>query len=178
LSLLGIFAELRVFDLSSERAQQFLAQQALLVPKARTASSLADALQGADVALFATTSSTPYVKDEALLKDCRLILHVSLRDIDAKVLGSCVNVTDDREHVLRENTSLHRLAVSNPDREAVDADLGDVIWGTAVIPDDRVIAFSPFGLGVLDVALASSVLHDAARDGGTTQINRFFHSEN
>ena len=130
------------------------------------------------MALFATTASEPYLEDAALLAGCKVVLHVSLRDISALVLAQCFNVADDRAHVVREQTSLHRLSLSQPERSPVDAELGDILWGGVDPPVDRPIAFSPFGLGVLDIALANHILVKALAERTTTPILNFYDLAN
>jgi N-[(2S)-2-amino-2-carboxyethyl]-L-glutamate dehydrogenase len=177
LSYLGLvldLSEIRAFDLVDARAQAFAASFSSAADVVRTCGSLDDALAGTDVALFATTAPKPYLDDATVLAGCKVVLHVSLRDISERVLSQCFNVSDDRAHVLREETSLHRLARSRPGTEAVDADLGDVLWGGVAVPRDTTVVFSPFGLGVLDIALASSIFANALEDGTTTTAYDFY----
>lgn len=60
-------------------------------------------------------------------------------------------------------------------RSFIDGTLYDVLEGTVEVPTDRPVVFSPFGLGVLDIALGRYV-HDRLRDtGGLGVIDGFFH---
>lgn len=176
LKLLVDFAEVRVFDLVGDRAAKFVSDPLVASGNARNFATLEQALAGSDVALFATTASEPYIHDAAILADCKLLLHVSLRDISEQVLTELFNVSDDRDHVLREHTSLHRLSLLRTDVSAVDAELGDILWGEAGLPVGKPIAFSPFGLGVLDIALASHIFTKGQAEGTTTVLSSFYDS--
>jgi ornithine cyclodeaminase len=68
--------------------------------------------------------------------------------------------------------------MSQPGRPAVDAELGDILWGGVDPPVDKPIAFSPFGLGVLDIGLANQLLLKAIADGTTTPVAHFYDPEN
>lgn len=168
--------ELNAFDTVAERAQRFVADYEPSMLRARVASTMEDAIVHSDVVIFATTASAPYLEDPHLLDGCRLVLHVSLRDIGEGVIGRYFNVVDDEDHVLREQTSIHRCSIANPHRRVVDAELGDLLWGGKPCPASGTIVFSPFGLGILDIALAKSLLEQALASGRATSIEGFFES--
>lgn len=163
----------RAFDIDSDRALAFISRSCV-APWGSVATSIEDALRGSDLAIFATTASEPYVLNWDIISHCKLVLHISLRDLGEKVIARCFNVTDDEQHVLRELTSLHRLALAHPEANAVDTTLGSILWGNAVVPHGRPIAFSPFGLGVLDIVLANHVYKAALDAGDISIIQNFF----
>jgi ornithine cyclodeaminase len=105
-----------------------------------------------------------------------LVLHLSLRDLAPEIILSSVNVVDDVDHCLRANTSPHLAEQQAGHRDFVHATLPDVLTGTAVLPDDRPVVFSPFGLGVLDLALARHV-HDELEAGGELRTVPGFFDE-
>jgi ornithine cyclodeaminase/alanine dehydrogenase-like protein (mu-crystallin family) len=53
--------------------------------------------------------------------------------------------------------------------------LGDILLGNVPLPlrDERRMIFSPFGLGVLDLAVADLVQKEIAKDGGGTRVESF-----
>lgn len=171
----GGLSSLRIYDVLEDRklemARTFSGE---FCPDVTVASSVKEALGSADIAIFATTAATPHVTAISDLGACRLVLHISLRDLSPEVLDKCSNVVDDPEHVLRERTSLHLQALANPEHHAIWGGLGDFIWGHRPLPADRPVVFSPFGLGVLDVAVAQYVLDRARQSSHVTEIPNFF----
>ncbi|MGA8476094.1 MAG: hypothetical protein WB681_13670 [Candidatus Cybelea sp.] len=162
-----------VFDVEEDRARSFAASVDALRPVV-VAPSLAEAAAACDVLVFATTASVPYVHDAATLSSAKVVLHVSLRDISEHVIADFYNVTDDKDHVLRENTSLYRLASVCPNKAAVDAELGDLLWGGVPLPTTGTTVVSPFGIGTLDVALGSAVFECAVQLGQAVRVTEFF----
>ena len=53
--------------------------------------------------------------------------------------------------------------------------LADVMTGRVTPPTDRPLVFSPFGLGVLDLAVGTYVYDETARSGRLHVIADFFH---
>lgn len=134
-----------------------------------------DAVRSADLIVFATTAGTPHVHDVAWFSHAPTVLHVSLRDLAPEVILDSFNVLDDVEHCLRADTSPHLAEQRTGSRGFVDGVLADVLTGNLVPPPDRTIVFSPFGLGVLDLAVGQFV-YEAARQAETLhELPGFFH---
>ena len=57
----------------------------------------------------------------------------------------------------------------------VHGSLGDILLGKVNLPerDDRKMIFTPFGLGVLDLAVADFVLNALTEDGGGILVKSF-----
>jgi N-[(2S)-2-amino-2-carboxyethyl]-L-glutamate dehydrogenase len=53
--------------------------------------------------------------------------------------------------------------------------LEDVMAGRVTVPADRPLVFSPFGLGVLDLAVGKYVYDQVARSGRLRVVDDFFH---
>jgi N-[(2S)-2-amino-2-carboxyethyl]-L-glutamate dehydrogenase len=47
--------------------------------------------------------------------------------------------------------------------------------GRVAVPADRPVVFSPFGLGVLDLAVGKYVYDRVAANGGLHVVDDFFH---
>jgi len=116
---------------------------------------------GVDVMIIATTALRPYIADLGGAPP-RLLLHVSLRDLMPELLAGCCNVVDDVDHVCREHTSIHLAAQQLGHRRFVHATLGQLIRrDRAVKVGGMPVVFSPFGLGILDVAVGGFVYERA-----------------
>jgi len=141
----------------------------------RVATSLEEVLRECPIVAFGTTAITPYVDDLDACPAGATILHVSLRDLKAGAIISNHNIVDDLDHVNRAATSIHLASEQEGNTDFVHSSLGDILLGNANLPerDDRKVIFSPFGLGVLDLAVADLVQKTLAEDGGGTLIKSF-----
>ena len=165
------------FDLDPSRADVFGEALLAQIPGANftVASSLQALLGACPMVAFATTAIEPYLDDIDTCPAGATILHVSLRDLSANVILSNHNVVDDLDHVNRAATSIHLASERVGNTDFVHSSLGDLLLGNAQLPerDERKIIFSPFGLGVLDLAVADLVLDKIARAGGGTLVESF-----
>ena len=89
------------------------------------------------------------------------VLHLSLRDICVNVILASQNIVDDVDHCLKANTSLHLAEMATGNRDFVAGTLVDVLDKKLKLDRDRPRIFSPFGLGVLDLAVGDLVLEKA-----------------
>lgn len=133
-----------------------------------------DLMTAADLIVLATTAATPHVTDPTLFAHNPLVLHVSLRDLSPEVVLSSWNLTDDVEHCMKAATSLHLTEQLTGNREFVAGELPDVLAGRVTCPPDRPAVFSPFGLGVLDLALGRYVYDRVAEAGLVRPVPGFF----
>jgi ornithine cyclodeaminase/alanine dehydrogenase-like protein (mu-crystallin family) len=104
-----------------------------------------------------------------------LVLHVSLRDLAPEVLLASTNVVDDVDHCLKANTSPHLTEQRTGSRDFLLGTLDDVMAGRVIVPAGRPVIFSPFGLGVLDLAVGKYVYDKVASFGDLHIIDGFFH---
>lgn len=165
------------FDLDPARAEVFGEALLALRPGAdfRAAGSLRELLGECPMVAFGTTAITPYVDDLDACPADATILHISLRDLKARVILSNHNVVDDLDHVNRAATSIHLASEQEGHTDFVHSSLGDILLGKASLPerDGRKFIFTPFGLGVLDLAVADLVMKTLAEDGGGTLVESF-----
>ncbi|MER6448640.1 2,3-diaminopropionate biosynthesis protein SbnB [Streptomyces venezuelae] len=161
-----------VFDLHAESAQnlaRFATEELGL--QAKPIGSLSEALT-AQTVITTTTAGTPYIGQ--LLRPGQLALNISLRDFQPEVILAASNYFDDVEHCMKANTSPHLAEQVSGGRDFVSGTLADVLRGRTQPQANRGLVFSPFGLGVLDLAVGQYVL-DAAREKGlTVEIPDFF----
>ncbi|MEU3622974.1 2,3-diaminopropionate biosynthesis protein SbnB [Amycolatopsis coloradensis] len=171
------FDSVAVHDLSAEHAEGFRGYLAGAAPdvEVTVASSAEDLIRDSDVVVFTTTAGKPHVLDPELFSHNPLVLHLSLRDLSPEIILSATNVLDDVEHCLKADTSPHLAEQASGNRDFVHATLCQVMNGQAELPADRPIVFSPFGLGVLDLAVGLHV-HDEVRVAGELAVvEDFFH---
>ena len=167
-------------DLFPERAK------ALGHPVAETAR---EAVEGAGLVVCTTTTTEGYIAMDWLAPGA-LIAHVSLDDVLPEVvLGADLLVVDDWDLVAADDRRIvgrmwRTGEVTGPRGErfdpaaggegrAVDTTLADLVAGThpgRARPEDVVLS-NPFGMGVLDVALAARVLDDAVAEGRGTELS-------
>ena len=165
------------FDLDQSRAEAFGREVLSLRTSAEfsVAENLDDVLSECDIVAFGTTAISPYVQNLDACPDGATILHVSLRDLEADAVIANHNIVDDLDHVNRAATSIHLASQQLGHTDFVQASLGDILLGNSPLPDHdtRKIIFSPFGLGVLDLAVADLVMNSLAESGGGTRVGAF-----
>jgi 2,3-diaminopropionate biosynthesis protein SbnB len=142
--------------------------------RSQVASGLAEALGGADLAILATTAATPYISDPAAFRPGQVVLNISLRDIDPVLIAGADNILDDIEHCLKAGTSPHLAVEQFGHRAFITGTLAQVITRAVTTDPERPVIFSPFGLGVLDLAVGSLVYREAVRRGEAVAIPDFF----
>jgi ornithine cyclodeaminase len=135
---------------------------------------LEDAICDASLILFTTTTSEPYLADERLFEHCPTVLHLSLRDICVNVILASQNIVDDVDHCLKARTSLHLSEMATGGRSFVSGTLVDVLEKKVKPDRARPRIFSPFGLGVLDIAVGSFVLKSAVSSNTAIALPDFF----
>ncbi|MCX5530548.1 2,3-diaminopropionate biosynthesis protein SbnB [Streptomyces sp. NBC_00006] len=171
------FEDTGVHDVSAESAAGFRGYLERAGTKGRitvheTAESL---IRTSDLAVFATVTAKPHIHDPAWFAHHPLVLHVSLRDLAPEILLESANFVDDIEHCLKADTSPHLAEQLTGGRDFIDGTLDDVLTGRVDVPGDRTVVFSPFGLGVLDLAVGRYVHDEVARRGHLHVVDGFFH---
>lgn len=142
--------------------------------RASVAEDRAAAGADADVVVLATTAGVPYITDPDEFRPGQVVLNISLRDLSPRVIAASVNVVDDVEHCLKADTSPHLTEQELGHRDFIAGTLAQVIAGEVDIDRSRTVVFSPFGLGILDLAVGLSIYRTAIADGSATEIEDFF----
>ena len=159
--------EITVFDTDADRAASFAEKCQEIKPvKANQAATIDEALAAQKLISFATTAIEPHTGLDAC-QPGTVVLHLSLRDLYADAIVAARNIVDDADHVCREGTSLYLAEQQTGSRAFIDAPIGALLRGTAKLDrtPDELVVYSPFGLGVLDMALAAYVRTEAERRG-------------
>ncbi|MCW2695353.1 MAG: ornithine cyclodeaminase/mu-crystallin [Modestobacter sp.] len=170
------FDEIGVYDLSADSAAGFRGHLEASGSGARVTvhDSPEQLVRGSDLVVFATVAGTPHVTDVSWFDHAPLVLHVSLRDLSPEVLLAATNVVDDADHCLRADTSPHLAEQLTGNRDFLLGTLDDVLAGRVTVPADGTVIFSPFGLGVLDLAVGKFVYDEVSRSGGLQVVEDFF----
>ncbi|WP_328493234.1 2,3-diaminopropionate biosynthesis protein SbnB [Streptomyces sp. NBC_00414] len=171
------FEETGVYDLSADSAAGFSGYLERSGAKGRTTvhDSAESLVRSSDLLVFATVAGAPHIHEPAWFDHAPLVLHVSLRDLAPEILLASANFVDDIEHCLKAETSPHLAERLTGGRDFIDGTLDDVLSGRVTVPADRTAVFSPFGLGVLDLAVGKFVHDEVARRGEPHVVDGFFH---
>src|SRR6476620_5251967 len=172
-----LFDAVGVHDLSGDHAAGF----AGYIEQSDTASRIAvydraeELISSSDLVVFATVAAEPHVQEVSWFDHHPVVLHVSLRDLAPQILLASTNVVDDVEHCLKADTSPHLVEQLTGNRDFLLGTLDDVMAGRVTVPPDGTVVFSPFGLGVLDLAVGQFVYDEVGRSGGLHVVDDFFH---
>jgi len=174
------FDEIGLFDLSADSAAGFHGYLDRTGSGGRVTvhGSAEDLIRASDLVVFATVAGAPHVHDPSWFAHNPLVLHVSLRDLSPEIILGSTNILDDVEHCLKADTSPHLAEQLTGNREFIAGTLDDVMCGRVGLPTDRPVVFSPFGLGVLDLAVGKHVYDTVTRSGDLQVIDGFFHDLN
>jgi N-[(2S)-2-amino-2-carboxyethyl]-L-glutamate dehydrogenase len=132
-------------------------------------------IRSSDMVVFTTVAGEPHVTDVSWFAHNPVVLHVSLRDLAPEILLASTNILDDIEHCMKANTSPHLAEQLTGNRDFLNGTLDDVMAGRLLVPPDRTVVFSPFGLGVLDLAVGKYVYDEVVRSGELRIVDDFFY---
>jgi N-[(2S)-2-amino-2-carboxyethyl]-L-glutamate dehydrogenase len=169
--------EVRLYDKSPLESKKFrntacrpeLHRTVTVVP------DMAQLLGASDLIVFTTVASAPHIADAALFEHNPVALHISLRDLAPEILLRSQNVVDDVEHVMKANTSPHLTEQQTGNRNFVTGTLAEIMLGQRSVNRSRPIIFSPFGMGILDVAVGKWVYDQAVAAGQDLRLSDFFY---
>ncbi|MFC6064243.1 2,3-diaminopropionate biosynthesis protein SbnB [Streptomyces ochraceiscleroticus] len=171
------FEEIGVHDVSADSAAGFRTylEQSGTSGRITIHDSAEQLIRLSDLVIFATVAGRPHVSDVSWFAHHPLVLHVSLRDLAPQIVLASANIVDDVEHCLKADTSPHLAEQLSGGRDFLHGTLAEVMAGQVRPPADRPLVFSPFGLGVLDLAVGKYVYDEVVRSGELHVIDGFFH---
>ena len=171
------FDEVGVHDLSADSAAGFRGylEQVGTAGRVTVYDSAEELIGSSDLVVFATVAAQPHVSDPSWFAHNPVVLQISLRDLAPEILLASTNVVDDIEHCLKADTSPHLVEQLTGNRDFLLGTLDDVMAGRVSVPADRPVIFSPFGLGVLDLAVGKYVYDKVVSAGDLHVIDDFFH---
>jgi len=169
--------EVRLYDKSPVESEKF--RNTACRPEHHRAVTvvpeLTQLMRASDLILFTTVASTPYVADASLFEHNPVVLHISLRDLAPEILLGSQNVVDDIDHVMKANTSPHLAEQKTGNRNFVTGTLADIMRGRRSVNRSCPIIFSPFGMGILDLAVGKWVYEQALASGQELRLSDFFY---
>ncbi|WOX25999.1 2,3-diaminopropionate biosynthesis protein SbnB [Streptomyces solicathayae] len=166
--------EYRVFDRIAEYGERLTGYIGTLGAEATLAPSLEACVEGAELVVFATTAAEPYVTAPDAFAAGQNVLNISLRDLGPELVAESHNLVDDIDHCLTANTSPHLAEQKYGHRDFIDGTLAELLRGDVTLTADKPRIFSPFGLGVLDLAVGMHVYQEALRSEEAVEIPGFF----
>src|SRR3989454_1628361 len=169
--------EVRLHDRSPLESEKFR-NTACCLEQHRTVTvvpDVAELVRACDLIVFTTVASSPHIVDAALFEHNPVVLHISLRDLAPAILLRSQNVVDDVEHVMKANTSPHLAEQQTGNRSFVTGTLADIMTGHQSVERSRPIIFSPFGMGILDLAVGKWVYEQAVASGREMRLSDFFY---
>jgi N-[(2S)-2-amino-2-carboxyethyl]-L-glutamate dehydrogenase len=170
-----------LFDLDRERAIRFGQRLGAIYSdsEVEVISDIPGVLRACPLVSFATTAIRPHIADLSMCPPGATLLHISLRDLTPEAILSCDNVVDDVAHVLRAQTSVHLAEQLTGSQDFIRCTLADVLRDRATPRRDEtsITVFSPFGLGVLDLAVGKLALDRGRSVGLGIRISPFFPAD-
>ena len=165
------------FDLDEGRASSFKqqCQEKFTGVEVEVVKDLKEVITNSKLISFATTAAQPYIDAEERFAPGSVVLHISLRDLPPQIILSGDNIVDDVDHVCRAQTSIHLTEQLVGHRDFIRCTLADILRGhaSARASDESVAIFSPFGLGVLDIAVSKLALDLGTTQGRGTTVKSF-----
>lgn len=171
-------ANVNLYDLSPERAEQFKSKilQFKSDLNVKISQSFSEVKERSPIISLATTAVNPHLNSLEKCWENAVILHISLRDFLPEVILQSDNVVDDIEQVCSNNTTLHLTEQQVGDRHFIRGTLGAIFNEKipSYNPQKSVSIFHPFGLGILDMAVAKLTQTLAGERKFGTIIPSFF----
>ena len=142
--------------------------------RSSVSATLTDAVAAAELVILATTASEPHIVDHGVLVPGQTVLNVSLRDIGPDIIAESHNILDDVEHCLNAGTSPELAVRKFGHRDFIDGTIAEALLGQVVLGRDKPLVFSPFGLGVLDIAVGLEIFTIGTEHGLVQAVPDFF----
>lgn len=161
---------------SDAASAQALASHAMARAGSGEVNTLGAAL-ACDIVVFATNAGVPYVTAQQSFRAGQIVLNISLRDLAPELLVDANNLFDDVDHCMKANTSPHLAEQLTGGRDFVSGTLAQLIRAEIALDAGRPVIYSPFGMGILDLALGKSIYDEARKNGLDTAIPNFFGEE-
>jgi 2,3-diaminopropionate biosynthesis protein SbnB len=170
---------IQLYDLSRERAAVFQRKGAELAGRRsiQIVETGGELFARSDIISIATTALAPHLKSLGGVSNDSVILHTSLRDFLPQAVQEADNVVDDVEHACSNNSSLDLTAREQGNHDFIRTTIGAILKGAQPARvEGKPVMFSPFGLGILDVAVAHLTVSLARKEQKGRSITNFLPS--
>lgn len=167
---------IKLFDLNPQACIKLKEKINQINPtiKVETHTELKKLITESDLIFLSTTSITPYITEVSWFNHNPIILNISLRDLAPEILITSNNIVDDITHVLNANTSPDLTKQKYGHADFINSTVSELIENYNKFDNTKPIIFSPMGMGILDLAVASYI-YDKAKDYNLTiKIPNFF----
>ncbi len=161
----------KVYDINPEQSKKFIKKNHLL-PES-ISDNIEDVLQSSDLIIFATTAGAPHVFRNYFSHN-PVILNISLRDIASDIIMSSFNIVDDIDHINKENTSINLTYKDAGNLNFIKGTIAQLLLNELAVDANKPIIISPFGLGILDIAIAKYIYEMAIIKSKGLNIDDFF----
>lgn len=168
------FKEIFLFDLNKDDAVKFRENMPYSKDNCIIEDNIESAILKADTVVFATTALQPYLKNPELFTNGQVVLHVSLRDLSPEIIAKHENYVDDIEHILQADTSVDLASKQFKHHDFIVGTISDIIKSPIDKNPFKADIFSPMGMGMLDLAVASFVYNKAVEEGVGVIVDDFF----
>lgn len=167
---------LNLFDLNNQysEAMKNYAQEKG-IEEVHISSTKEELISASDLITLTTTASEPYIKDASDFAHNPIVLHLSLRDLSPDIILASNNIVDDVDHCLKAATSLHLTEQEVGNREFVTGTIDRLVRGKLTLDSQKPTIYSPFGMGILDLAVASYVYQQSALEKASVTVPDFFY---
>lgn len=169
-----VIGEVAVHDMVAAYAEKAAGYAEALGYRSSLSGTLVHAVQDADVVILATTAVRPYIVDGCIFGPGQTVLNISLRDLGAEVIAASHNILDDVEHCLTADTSPDLAVRKFGHRDFIDGTLAQLLLREVTLDRSKPRVFSPFGLGVLDIAVGLEIFTIGAGAGHAVAVPDFF----
>ena len=167
---------LMIFDARRDYAERFKENtDSHHYPEVDIAESAEALIKASGMTVFATTAATPYITDQRAFDHNPKLLHISLRDLAPEIILRSDNIVDDIDHCLTANTSPHLAERQSGGRAFITGTLHDLMTGKVEPRGDRPVILTPFGMGILDVAVGKYVFDRAVATDRHIPVDDFFY---
>jgi ornithine cyclodeaminase len=170
------FEQIHIFDQVPQYAASFAAHATAVGYQDTVMCTSGDTLiRACDLIVFATTAPRPHVLEPSLFAHNPTVLHISLRDLAPAIILGADNLVDDIDHCLTANTSPHLAEQQVGHRNFITGTIGDLLHSSVTLSGNRPVILSPFGMGILDIAVGKYVYDEAVAQNDLIAIDDFFY---